>query len=131
MKPYEAVVLRYRHDLVGGEFVNFGLAYADGGGVKTLFVESFNRLTSFFPDASESQVRRVAMSIKAGLHEIYNEGDGLAAALKEILADPSSSVVTSESMTGVTPASYDMCASLFERHCSQTPIQSPGKKHDT
>ena len=67
-QPFQAVAVRYVHDVLTGEFLNIGVVLlcpaAPFAGAR--FISQWSRVTATFPNAELPHVRRLAAAIQTG-----------------------------------------------------------------
>ena len=69
---YEYQILRYRHDVVSGEFVNIGIIFfdADKHYLRARVTENYDRIAHFFGSVSSPILLRATKQIEHALNEI-------------------------------------------------------------
>ena len=119
--PFEALVIRYRHDALLGEAVNVGVIASSGGMVATRFTSTLTRVTALFPRCEKAALRR-AMKRLAGAartaneraRELYPTPMTASLLVAETLPRDAHAFCSSEPIVGVTRDLERSCAQLFE-----------------
>lgn len=78
--PFEAVAVRYVHDVLTGEFLNVGVVLlcqpTRFAGAR--FLSTWSRVTRTFPGADVAHLSRLAQAITAACDELYAQGAEMA-----------------------------------------------------
>lgn len=126
MNRYEFSVLRYRHDLISGEFVNIGIALFDVTERKLIvkLSERYTRLSALWGGFNGARYRAMMRYLEASLNEcsktlespeLGGGPDDLSAILKHALSDDDLGFQASEIRYGVSETPANRTTELFER----------------
>lgn len=129
--PFEAVAVRYVHDVRTGEFLNIGVVMlcTRGPFAAARFLPQWERVTAAFPGAEIVLLRRLARAFERRCDEWSVEANGqqalrpvteLATLLQSVMLPDDSSVQFSASITGVTADPERTLAELFLTYAGST-----------
>lgn len=115
-RPFEALVLRYRHDALLGESVNLGVVVSCDGQIATRFAPTLTRVAALFPDCNKRAIRRL---IKRLQDAAVTSGEPLfpktaSHLLSQVLPQYPHAIAVSEPVVGVTLDVRRTCDSLYE-----------------
>lgn len=126
MKPYNYIFLRYRHDVLSGEFFNIGLAYysKQDGFFKFKINPNLERLKKAFGVIDLSFVKNKIKSVEKAFLALDRSGDLLKEETIEklanqVLAPEDGSFIWSKPLYGVAPDHENMFDDLFSRFIAQ------------
>lgn len=116
-KPFDAAVVRYRHDPATGEFVNIGVALAarDGSFHEVMLLEDWGRIFSTFPSASSATLDAISRTLRHALPRALSEKKGLLDALHAIFPPDDSGVDIGVPVSGAAPDLARTLQGLFAR----------------
>lgn len=129
--PFEAVAVRYVHDVRTGEFLNIGviLLSTTAAFAGARFLPQWGRVTSAFPGADLVLLRRVARAFERRCDEWSVEANGqqplqpiteLAALLRSVMLPDDSSVQFSPPITGIAADAERTLGELFMTYAGST-----------
>jgi Protein of unknown function (DUF3037) len=127
---YTFTVLRYFHDVVGGEFVNVGLLFycPSGQYVALKYDRRYSRVSHFFGDSAGSElpamIHRMAVRLQDTALSLFPERDAGRVA-SSILTPDSSSLQFSEIRGGVCVDPKETARQLFERYVTRYIAAAP------
>lgn len=121
---YTFSILRYFHDVVGGEFVNVGLLFhcPEARYVTLKYDRRYSRVSNFFGDSAGAElpamIHRMAIRVKARAHALFPQQDALVVA-SDVIAPDSSSLQFSAVRGGFCNDAQAKAEQLFDRYVTQ------------
>lgn len=116
-KPFDAAVVRYRHDPATGEFVNIGviLVSRDRSVVEAKFLGDWGRVFSAFPGANAVTLDAIRRTVATGLPQALAVHSGFAEALRAVFPPDDSGVEFSAPISGASKDLGRVALHLFRR----------------
>jgi hypothetical protein len=128
-KPFQAVAVRYVHDVRSAEFLNVGVVMLSAtwpfAGAR--FVPQWSRVTAAFPAADLVVLRRIARAFQQRCEEWSSEALGqqtlqpiveLSSLLRSVMIPDDASIQMSPPVTGLTSDPTRTLAELFETYAA-------------
>lgn len=134
--PFQAVAVRYVHDVLSGEFLNVGvvLICPERSFAGSEFVEQWSRVTAAFPNAELPHLRRVAARIKDACTELWPEkrhqtrlveAIDIMSFIRDIMPLDDASIQFSAPIYGLTPDPHQTLLALAQRYAFKYFPDSP------
>lgn len=124
MIPFQAMVVRYVHDVSVDEFLNIGIVlFAPGAQfAEAAWLDSWSRITHAFPGAKPALIRRITRAVDDALSKWASEqselalspSSSLSALLTRALAPDEASIAFSPAISGVTPEPRRALSEYFD-----------------
>ena len=114
--PFEAVVIRYRHDALLGEAVNLGVVVSSGGRINSRFAPRLTRVSALFPTCDKVALRALVKRVEAAVRKADENAllpNSASRIVEEVLPLYAHAITISEPIVGVTRNLAETCDSLY------------------
>lgn len=126
MKPYEYIILRYRHDRITGEFINIGiiLFVREERVLYAQMLNKFKRISDFFPGIKASELRGIMKNFDNFIEKLHNrineeldlnKFDSLSHVLPSIMPLDDSAIFYSEVKNGISLDYKKTISDLYDK----------------